>query len=88
MPPGERATPPLFRNEDGTPVRTSQLRGMVKLLMSRQGLPETLFGAHSLRIGGATAALSARVSAHVMSQLGNHDLRRLEGDTLVPFSHM
>jgi hypothetical protein len=70
VPPGEMATTPLFRNEDGTPVRTSQLRGMVKLLMSRQGLPETLFGAHSLRIGGATAALSARVSPSLIRLLG------------------
>jgi hypothetical protein len=70
VPPGEMATTPLFRNEDGTPIRTSQLRGMVKLLMSRQGLPETLFGAHSLRIGGATAALSARVSPSLIRLLG------------------
>jgi hypothetical protein len=64
------ATTPLFRNEDGSPIRTSQLRGMVKYLMGCLGLSEALFGAHSLRIGGATAALQAGVSPSLIRLLG------------------
>ena len=70
VPEAERASTPLFRIEDGGPIRTSQLRGMVKLLMSRLGLPAKLFGAHSLRIGGATAALAAGVSPSLIRLLG------------------
>jgi hypothetical protein len=70
VPKAEWTTTPLFRNEDGSPIRTSQLRGMVKTLMRRLGQPERLFGAHSLRIGGATAALAAGVSPSLIRLLG------------------
>jgi hypothetical protein len=70
VPRAEWATTPLFRNGDGSPIRTSHLRGMVKTLMGRLGLPEALFGAHSLRIGGATAALAAGVSPSLIRLLG------------------
>ena len=37
------------------------VRGMVKYLMSSLGLDSRHFGAHSLRIGGATAAFAAGI---------------------------
>ena len=70
VPESEFATTPLFRNADGSPIRTLELRGMVKTLMRRLGQPEKLFGAHSLRIGGATAALAAGVSPSLIRLLG------------------
>ena len=61
--PAEReATTPLFRRAHGTAVTIGELRWIIKLLMERIGLDPRRFGAHSLRIGGATAALAAGLS--------------------------
>ena len=43
---------------------------MVKLVMEAAGLDPSLFGAHSLRIGGATAALAAGVSPSMIRLMG------------------
>ena len=53
------ATTPLFRRAHGTAVTIGELRRVIKTLMERVGLDPRRFGAHSLRIGGATAALAA-----------------------------
>ena len=43
---------------------------MVKYLMASQGEDARLFGAHSLRIGGATAALAAGIQPATIRLLG------------------
>ena len=60
----------LFCDDDGRPVSVRQLRDMVKLLMAAIGLNPALFGAHSLRIGGATAALAAGVPPSLIRLMG------------------
>jgi hypothetical protein len=57
---GQRTTP-LFRLANGQPVRTGDVRECVRALMRRIGCDPLQFGAHSLRIGGATAAMAAGV---------------------------
>ena len=56
VPESEWATTPLFRDPaTGKALTVSQLRLMIRYLMSMLGLDGSKFGAHSLRIGGATA---------------------------------
>jgi hypothetical protein len=43
-------------------IRVSEVRQMVKALMGMLGWDPSKFGAHSLRIGGATAAMEGRLS--------------------------
>ena len=62
VPRSEWATTPLFRRAHGTAVTIGELRRVIKILMERIGLDPRRFGAHSLRIGGATAALAAGMS--------------------------
>ena len=47
-----------------------QVRAMVKELMAAVGCDPRRFGAHSLRIGGATAALAAGVDPAVIRCMG------------------
>ena len=61
---------PLFRHANGTPFRREHVADMVKQLMAAIGLDPAHFGAHSLRIGGATAALAAGVSPSLIRILG------------------
>ena len=69
--PRERwATTPLFRDEVGAAVTTAKVRGVVKWLVEMEGGDSRLYGAHSLRIGGATAALAAGVPALVIKAMG------------------
>jgi len=56
------AITPLFRLAHGTAVTIGELRRVIKTLMERVGLDPRRFGVHSLRIGGATAALAAGLS--------------------------
>ena len=56
-----RAETPLFRDAAGEAITRRDVATMVKALMSAIGLDPARFGAHSLRIGGATAALAAGV---------------------------
>ena len=49
-----RALSPLFATTDGQPVRTAYVRELVRYAAQLLGLPPALFGAPSLRIGGAT----------------------------------
>jgi len=50
---------PLFRLLSGRPITVDMLRDWVKWLMQGTGLQSEHFGAHSLRIGGATALFAA-----------------------------
>ena len=66
----EEAETPLFRHADGTAFSRDDVAKMVKRLMAAIGLDPDRFGAHSLRIGGATAALAAGVSPSLIRLLG------------------
>ena len=48
----------------------SEVRDVVKRLMGLIGRDPRLYGAHSLRIGGATAALAAGVSPQMIRLMG------------------
>ena len=62
---------PLFRNPaNGAAFKVSDVRSVVKWMMAKIGLDPKRFGAHSLRIGGATAALAAGVSPAQIRLLG------------------
>jgi hypothetical protein len=70
VPPERRATTPLFRRASGEAFRVREVRGMVRALMGALGLDASKFGAHSLRIGGATAALAADMSPATIRTAG------------------
>ena len=53
---------PLFRHADGSAITEAQVRDIIKRLMQRAGASPAEFGAHSLRIGGATALFKAGAS--------------------------
>ena len=62
---------PLFRDTaTGVAFSVASVRRVVKWLMSELGYDPARFGAHSLRIGGATAALAAGVSPAQIRLLG------------------
>lgn len=77
VPLDQRASTPLFRTAASGEMRVAQVRGMVKLLMSMLGLDPRTFGAHSLRIGGATAGLAGNLSEHTLRAAG-----RWQGDAM------
>ena len=58
-PAGQEATTPMFRRPDGSPFTTAYVRELVRIVMAACGEDPSQFGAHSLRIGGATALLAA-----------------------------
>jgi hypothetical protein len=70
VPEAQQATTPLFRQGGQRPFTVEQVRGTVKYLMQSLGLDPRKFGAHSLRIGGATAALSAGLSPAAIRAAG------------------
>jgi hypothetical protein len=63
-------TAPLFCHPDGRMIETSEVRDMVKRVMEAAGRDPRRFGAHSLRIGGATAALAMEVPPQTIRLLG------------------
>lgn len=65
-----RATP-LFRNpESGRALTVAQVRDKLRLLMASLDLDGSVYGAHSLRIGGATALSSLGADASTIQQMG------------------
>ena len=58
-PPGRAATTPMFRKANGSAFVTDDIRDIVRQICIAIGLDPMLFGAHSLRIGGATALFAA-----------------------------
>jgi hypothetical protein len=70
VPESERATTPLFRRVSGKAITVTEVRLVVKTLMLRIGLDPRRFGAHSLRIGGATAALAAHLPRDAIQAAG------------------
>ena len=69
VPTDEKATTPLFRLR-GKAISVPQVRAMVKVLMQSIGLDQSRYGAHSLRIGVATAALAAGLSPATIRAAG------------------
>ena len=61
---------PLFCWPDGRSVTVTEVRSEVRRCMEAAGRDATLFGAHSLRIGAATAALSAGVPPERIRLMG------------------
>ena len=61
---------PLFCHPDGRAITVSELRTMVRRCMAAAGLDPTKFGAHSLRIGAATAALGEGVPPETIRLMG------------------
>eukprot|EP00969_Alexandrium_andersonii_P203509 8992428-Alexandrium_andersonii.AAC.1 len=52
---GVEAGLPLFRLEDGGPLKRDLLQRYLSLAAGALGIPPTRMGSHSLRIGGATS---------------------------------
>ena len=67
---GLPADGPLFCWPDGSPLTTRQVRAEVRAAMQAAGLPPLLYGGHSLRIGGASAALAAGVPPAMIRLMG------------------
>ena len=61
---------PLFCHADGSSITVDEVRDAVRRCMTAAGRDPALFGAHSLRIGGATAALAAGVSPQLIRLMG------------------
>lgn len=70
---GDASSTPLFVDANGAPLRASDVRKAVKKIVQIVGENPKLYGAHSLRIGGATAALAAGVSPAHIQLLGRWD---------------
>ena len=58
-PRGQEAGTPMFRKPNGSAFTTDDIRAIVRQLCFAIGEEPLLFGAHSLRIGGATALFAA-----------------------------
>ena len=61
---------PLFRHEDGSPLRRRQFVNQVQSALMTAGLPGADFNGHSFRIGAATAASHARIPETTIKILG------------------
>ena len=61
-----KTTTPLFRRHDGEVFTTRDLYDNVKAMTKAIGLDPRYYGAHSLRIGGATAALACAGGSEVV----------------------
>ena len=70
---GDASTVPLFVNATGAPLRAADVRKAVKKIVLAVGENPNLYGSHSLRIGGATAALAAGVAPAHIQLLGRWD---------------
>ena len=69
VPAEEAAATPLFRRGERS-IYVREVRGMVQQLMKLLGLDPKRYGAHSLRIGGATAAFAAGMSPAAIRAAG------------------
>ena len=61
---------PLFCHASGEMITVNEVRDIVKTAMEAAGFDPKRYGAHSLRIGGATAALAAGVPPALIRLLG------------------
>ena len=60
----------LFCHANGAPISTEEVRGMVRRVMQAAGRDPAIYGGHSLRIGGATAAHAAGVPPSLIRLMG------------------
>ena len=67
---GLRDDQPLFCHASGQSITTAEVRAEVKAAMHIVGRDPEHYGAHSLRIGGATAALASGVSPTLIRLMG------------------
>ena len=66
------STTPLFRNPlTGLALTVDQVRAGLRSCMAALGLDASQYGAHSLRIGGATALASLQAPSYVIQRLGH-----------------
>ena len=71
VPADRRATTPLFRDPATNKILTVDgLRASLRAILSNIGRDGTAYGAHSLRIGGATAMAFCQASAEVIKDVG------------------
>ena len=71
VPLSERATTPLFRDPNtGCALRVAHIRSELRRAMYAIGLDGTLYGAHSLRIGGATALAFEGAEENIIKAAG------------------
>ena len=61
---------PLFCHRNGSAVTVAQVRDKVKEIAAAAGRDPSMYGAHSLRIGGATAALAAGIPPSLIRLMG------------------
>ena len=72
VPVSEHAATPLFRAGTAA-VTTTMMRGLVKAVVVAVGGNPSEYGAHSLRIGGATALLAAGIQPASIQVMGRWD---------------
>ena len=70
VPESEGAATPMFRKADGSAFTTDDIRNIVRQLAVALGVNPEEFGAHSLRIGGATALFAAGADPMVIRTMG------------------
>jgi hypothetical protein len=68
--PDQQRCTPLFRWRSGAAVTGDQMHKMVQSFMTRIGEPGKAYGAHSLRIGGATALADAGCPDVIIMTMG------------------
>ena len=61
---------PLFCHASGKSITTEEVRGMVRRVMAAAGRDPAVYGGHSLRIGGATAAHAANIPPSLIRLMG------------------
>ena len=70
-PGGEEEGLPLFRFEDGSPLKRSAIRELLGAAAVALNMPRSRVGVHSLRVGGATALwVATRGNATLVRRLG------------------
>ena len=67
---GSESFRPLFRRSNGGPILASQVKSLLEAAATAEGLPVDRFGSHSLRIGGASALLHAKVPIEIIKRWG------------------
>ena len=61
---------PMFRQEGGAALTTRRVREWTAALVASIGLDPSQFGAHSYRIGGATALFAAGAEPTIIRTMG------------------
>jgi hypothetical protein len=61
---------PLFCRMNGQMITVEEVRAQVRAVMEAAGRDPSVYGAHSLRIGGASAALAAGVPPQLIRMMG------------------